>query len=72
MKKVGLALAGVALATAPVTAQSMRTSAPSGDESEIGGGGAGIFAAAFLAGVAAIVVLAVVNDDDGDDDPISA
>ncbi|WP_379549299.1 hypothetical protein [Qipengyuania sp. DGS5-3] len=72
MRKIGLALAGVALAAAPVTAQSIRTAAPTADESEIGGGGAGIFAAAFLAGVAAIAVLAIVNDDDGDDDPVSA
>jgi len=72
MRKIGLALAGIALVAAPVTAQSIRTVAPIGDEGEIGGGSAGIFAAAFLAGVAAIAVLAIVNDDDGDDDPVSA
>lgn len=70
MKKVALGFGALALASAPVMAQSVRTAAPAGDESELGGGGAGIYAAGFIAAVVAIAVIAVVNDDD-DDDPVS-
>jgi len=66
MKKFGLLLGGLALATTPVMAENQRATAPVTAQSELEG--EGILAA--LAFAAAIVALAVIASDD--DEPISA
>ncbi len=71
MKKVALAIGAVALAGAPVVAQSLPTVAPVADESELEGGN-GIVIAALGLGIAALVVLGLSDDDNRDELPVSS
>ena len=70
MKKVALAIGAVALAGAPVVAQSLPTVAPVADESELEGGN-GIIVAALGIGIVALAVLGLSEDDNTDNLPVS-
>ncbi|MEL7198927.1 MAG: hypothetical protein AAGL10_11495 [Pseudomonadota bacterium] len=63
MRKIALGIGGLALAGAPLLAQSLPVAAPVADGEELGGGGETVIIAALIAGIAGIAVLAAADDD---------
>ncbi|WBY16127.1 hypothetical protein PF049_11055 [Erythrobacteraceae bacterium WH01K] len=73
-KSIGLSMAALGLAIAPVTAQATVAdrSAPVAESSELGGGDATPTLIILAIGAIGITLLAVLGDDDDDDDiPVS-
>lgn len=64
MRKLALGLGAVALAGAPLAAQSLPVVAPVADGEELGGGGETVIIAGLIAGIVALAVLAATDDDD--------
>lgn len=64
MRKIVFGMGALALAGAPLTAQSLPVVAPVTDAEKLGGGGETIIIASLIAGIVAIGVLAAADDDD--------